>query len=344
MQRNYTTITILRENGNRSYKIKKFPVFIGSLNGKNIIPLSGDGVDGRHGSFSLQKNNLCYEDTSKYGTKFLGKIYKNEKIVLTHGTNELHIGRFRVVIENNYSIDKSLEEKKRKGNKKYLMTLLIVSSFASLLLLLGFIYFTFLDKSPIIVLNDFDLSPDTLTYYKDITFSGVSIEGDNKADFNEVSGQLVFEKEGIKPDTIKFENFKTFQNHKIVLPPGLAKSDSNDGIINVKLQLISDDYEFKPSIIVKPFIISNRFQSQTEDGITLNTYIKGYFFTFDIADPNSLISSYKVDFGDRQNPFQSSELAPPGRSYSIEGNYDFVVVVTLKDKGKIEFRRKVIVD
>jgi|GEM_PF-3129082 len=344
MQRNYTTITILRENGNKSYKIKKFPVFIGSLNEKNIIPLSGDCVDGRHGSFSLQKNNLCYEDMSKYGTKFLGKIYKNEKIVLTHGTNELHIGRFRVVIENNYSIDRSLEEKKRKGNKKYLITLLIVSSFATLLLILGFIYFIFLNNNPIIVLNDFYLSSDTLTYYKDISLSSVSIEGNKEADFNEVSGQLVFEKEGIILDSIKFENFRTFQNHKIVLPPGLAKSDSNDGIINVKLKLISDDYEFKPSTIVKPFIISNRFQSQVKDGVTLNTYIKGYFFTFDITDPNSSISYYMVDFGDRQNPFQSSELVPPGRSYSSEGNYNFVVVVTLKDKKKIEFSRKVIVD
>ena len=342
MEQEYSTIKILLEKGHKSFKIKKFPLYIGSEKAPGVFRLPGDGVDPRHGVLFIEKNNLVYEDLSTAGTKIGGIKRNKEKIRLTHGNNQLNIGRYRIIINNRYALDKSIELKNRKSKRLYkilgsIITLLIV------ILSAFFVYINYIKPPVDVVVNDFIITPDPINYFDDTIFKNVSLESASELDLSKIGGTLLIQKKYGAADSITFSNLRFFQGSKIKLPTGLIEESRNDDTVYFSLQLEGEHYNFLPRQLKKPVIISNRKQQQSNESITLTTNITGYLLEYKIDDSLNIILNYEIFLGDGRK-FGPEKILQSAISYYKEGEYDFVLRSKLKNGRTLEFQRKIIVD
>lgn len=342
MEQEYSTIKILLEKGHKSFKIKKFPIYIGSEKAPNVFRLPGDGVDPKHGMLFIEKNNLVYEDLSTNGTKIGSILRKKEKVKLTHGKSELKIGRYRIIIDNKYSIDKSLEIKNKRRKKIFTIWGLVIA-FLILVVSGFFVYMNFLKPPVDVVVNDFTIVPDPLNYFDPAIFKSVKLESVSELNMTKIRGSLFIQKKDGTEDSLNFSNLTLFQGSIIPIPPGLISDQKNDETVFISLTLQGENYNFLPPRIKKQFNISNRKQIHSKENIILTTNITGYLLEYKIEDPLDKILSYEILLGDGRR-FSPAMVFQSAISYYREGEYDLVSKFKLKDGRTVDIHRKVIVD
>lgn len=330
-------ITILMKDQNISFKVKKFPVHIGSMKGPNVIPLTGDGISHQHGTLTVQKGKLYYEDSSENGTKINNRAIHNQKVLLTPGNNELQIGRYRVVLENNFASSSSPLE--FLNNKK----VIIPGASALFLLVLALILFMFklppFFDSPLKIENFFLESP-TITKNEPIRLDFLKIMEDKKVDTARINFnvKVVYNN---REDSVTV-TYEEFLNNGIKLPAWikLNRPTMLEDEITLVLLPQSEEYEFEPKRIEKPFILSFRKESVLQSGVKMTTDVKPQLkFEYKFDPGNVAVANYEVSFG--EGPKLSGKYFDKSVwFYSSPGEKKFTAVLTLANGTKLNFERK----
>ncbi|GMU86702.1 MAG: hypothetical protein AMXMBFR48_19430 [Ignavibacteriales bacterium] len=334
---NYLRITILMKDRNISFKVKKFPVHIGSMKGPNVIPLTGDGISPKHGTLSVEKGKLYYEDSSETGTKINNRPVKREKSLLALGAIELQIGRYRVVLENNFAGKPGIVP------KLFLDKRIMIPGATILLFALLFSAASMFKISPFgneeLDIENFYLTSVVINHCDTVRLSNIVFISNPQVDTAKISFSVIYVY-GNKSDSLKLTH-ADFTEKGFLLPswvqprrPGELESE-----LELRIRPSSEEYDFVKSEVVKPFTLSFRKEIQNREGVTMISEIKPQraFEVSFITDAD--VANYEINFG--EGPVLNGQVFKKAKTfYTTPGEKTVKAAVTLAGSRKVQFQRK----
>lgn len=323
---------------NISFKVKKFPVHIGSMKGPNVIPLSGDGISAKHGTLSLEKGKLYYEDSSETGTKINNRPVKREKTLLALGAIELQIGRYRVVLENNFAgkpgkLPKLLTDKR-----------IIIPGATILLFALLFLAASMFKISPFgneeIDIENFYLTSVVVNHCDTVLLSNIVFVNNPQVDTAKISFSVTYEYAN-QSDSLQL-TYADFTTKGFVLPGWVKprRPDELDSELELKIRPASEEYDFVKSEVIKPFNLSFRKEIQNREGVTMISEIKPPRAMEVVFITDADVTNYEINFG--EGPVLNGQVFKKAKTfYTTPGDKTFMATVTLAGDRKVQFERKI---
>jgi len=336
MEERYLRLKIVEKQRERKYKIKKFPVYIGSGKADDIIPLAGDGISPRHGYFELKNDKLYYTDNSENGTKIYGRSINHSTIPLNIGSTEMQIGRFRVFVDNMWSIYQS-DDLKKINKKREKMFIALFSSVGSLLVLgiLLVVYLIFIRKMEI-NLSDFEISPVKISPYKSAFVQNIIYDVKEPVNTSKIKYMIYYEKnlKILDSAAIKFDSLG-----KSILPvknlSNYVNIKNGEDSIKIILSAKSSFYKVIKDKITKNVIVTDKYLNfpLQKGGGVVSTNFSNNIISYNISSMKK-IKDIEVNFGEdkKAKPIKIKENQIAPRSYSKPGKYTFNLKVYYEDK------------